>query len=88
MFRNIKKIERALEIPESIVDDISKVTCIGKDKVLIENYIGILEYDDNTIRLNTSDGDILVFGDNLVITQLTKDDILILGKIHMVEFER
>lgn len=88
MFRNIKKVERVLEIPESIVDDISKVTCIGKDKVLIENYIGILEYDDNTIRLNTSDGDILVFGDNLVITQLTKDDILILGKIHIVEFER
>ena len=88
MLRNFKRLEKVLDIPESVIDDITKVTCIGNNKILVENYIGILEYDDNSIRLNTGNGDVFVYGENLVINQLTTDDILIWGKVHMVEFER
>ncbi len=87
MFKKIKKIEQALEISEGIIDDITKVSCLGNEKVIIENYLGILEYEDYMIRINTGSGDIFIYGTNLVINELSKDDILINGKIHNIEFE-
>ncbi len=88
MFRGIRKIEKALEITEGVIDDIPQVTCYGRTKVVVSNYTGILEYEEYVVRLNSGEGTIYVYGDNLQITELTVDDIMVCGKIHSVEFER
>lgn len=88
MFRGIRKIEKALEITEGVIDDIPQVTCYGKNKVVVSNYTGILEYEDYVVRLNSGDGTIYIYGSNLQINELTVDDIMVCGRIHSVEFER
>ena len=56
--------------------------------MLIENYKGILEYDEIFIRISTHIGIIDISGLNLSLNQMTEDDILISGKIENIEFEK
>lgn len=88
MFRGIKKLEKVLDITEGVIDDVPQVICYGKTKVVISNYTGILEYEDYLVRLNSAQGTIYIYGDELHINELTVDDIMVCGKIHSVEFER
>ncbi|MBE5822177.1 MAG: hypothetical protein E7311_06315 [Clostridiales bacterium] len=88
MFKNIRKIENALEISEGIIDDITKLTCYSNEKIYVENYLGIIEYEDYMIRLNTSDGEVYIYGIDLNIGELTKDEMVITGKINNIQFER
>lgn len=85
--REPSKLERILEIPEELSTDRPKVTIVGFEQVFIENYRGILEYQDYFIRLNTYIGIININGFNLKLEEMTTDDILIRGKIDSIDFE-
>lgn len=89
--RNNRKIqtrlERALEIPKEISSNEPKVTIMGFNEMLIENYKGILEYQEFYIRISTHIGILNINGFNLNLTEMTTDDILITGKIETIDFE-
>jgi len=85
-FKN--KVTNFLEIPDEIVSKIPKITVIGFDELLIENYKSILEYQDFFIRLNTHLGIININGFELIMNEMTVDDIIIKGKIESIDFER
>ena len=78
----LAKINRALEIPEEVTS-----TILGFKKLMIENYKNILEYQDFFIRINTSIGIININGFELKMEEMTKDDIVIEGKIDSIDFE-
>ena len=52
----------------------------------IINYIDISHFDNNKIIIKYKEGNILVGGENLVVSKLTKDEILIEGSIEKIEF--
>lgn len=81
------RLERALEIPKEISSNEPKITIMGFNEMLIENYKGILEYQEFYIRINTYLGIININGFNLNLTEMTSDDIMITGKIETVDFE-
>ena len=86
--KNVKnKINRILEVPEEVALSVPKVTILKFEQMLIENYKGILEYQDFFIRLKTSIGIINVNGFNLTLEEMTSDDILVKGKIESIDFE-
>lgn len=84
-FRN--RVDRMLEVPDEIAFNVPKVTILKFEQMLIENYKGILEYQDFFIRLKTNIGIINVNGFNLTLEEMTTDDILVKGKIESVDFE-
>ena len=84
--KRFSKINEILEIPKEVSTDIPKITIIGFEEMLIENYKGILEYDEIFIRISTHIGIIDISGLNLSLNQMTEDDILISGKIENIEF--
>ena len=86
--KRFSKINEILEIPKEVSTDIPKITIIGFEEMLIENYKGILEYDEIFIRISTHIGIIDISGLNLSLNQMTEDDILISGKIENIEFEK
>ena len=45
------KLESLLELPKEITTNQPKITIIGFEEMLIENYKGILEYENFYIRL-------------------------------------
>ena len=84
----MSKFDKLFEIPEELVSDIPKVTILGFDRVLIENYKCILEYQDFFIRVKMKTGLINIEGIELQMNEMTKDDLIITGSIDSVDFEK
>lgn len=85
--KKIDKIINILDIPREVTTNAPKIVVTGFDEILIENYKGILEYEDFFIRVNTHIGIININGFNLKLNQMSDDDILISGKIENLDFE-
>lgn len=87
MKNRLNKINQFLEMPEEIVSNKPKITILGFDELVIENYKNILEYEEIFIKINTYIGAININGYNLKLIQMDKEDIMITGKIDSVDFE-
>lgn len=85
--RDYKSVSKFLEIPREVISNVPKITVTGFDEVLIENFKGILEYEDYFTRISTSIGNININGFNLKLNQMTDDDILVSGRIENLDFE-
>ena len=85
--KKIDKIVNILDIPREVTTNTPKIVITGFDEILIENYKGILEYEDFFVRINTHIGIININGFNLKLNQMSDDDILISGKIENLDFE-
>lgn len=85
--RDYKNVSKFLEIPREIISNVPKITVTGFDEVLIENFKGILEYEDYFARISTNIGNININGFNLKLNQMTDDDILVTGRIENLDFE-
>lgn len=82
------KLNRFLDIPEEVGGNVPKITIVGFDELLIENYKGIFEYEEFFIKINTGVGVININGINLNLEAITQDDILVRGKIDCIDVER
>ena len=82
-----RKIDTLLELPREVISNEPKITIVGFEEMIIENYKNILEYEDYYIKLNTHIGAVNINGFNLKLIQMTEDDIKIIGKIDSIDFE-
>lgn len=84
----LNKIDRLLELPKEVCSDIPKIIITGFDEMIIENYKGILEYEEFFVRINTHIGIININGYGLNLENMTNDDIKVTGKVESVDIER
>ena len=56
-------------------------------KIDIVNYIEIDHFDDTKVMVRYEKGLVIIKGENLTISKLLNDELLILGKIKSLEFE-
>ena len=85
--QRLTKINDILEFPKEIGSNNPRITMSGFNNLLIENYKGILEYEEFFIKINTYIGIININGFNLELNNLTDDDILVTGKIDSIDIE-
>lgn len=83
-----KRIDKILEMPAEVCTNAPKLTIIGFDEVVLENYKGILEYEEFFASISTYAGVVNINGFNLNLEKMTNDDIKITGKIENIELER
>ncbi len=81
------KIERILELPIEVTTDIPKITITGFNQIMIENYMGIIEYEEYLVKINTSIGIIIMEGNKMNLNQINENDILISGEIFKLYLE-
>jgi len=86
--RNFRKIDKMLEIPQEVYSNTPKFTITGFEEVIVENYKGILEYEDFFVRISTYVGIVNINGFNLNLETMTNDDIKVNGKIESIDIER
>lgn len=86
--RGINRFNKILEIPKEAYTNEPKITITGFNEFVIENYKGILEYEDNYIKLSTYIGCININGFNLKLDKMTEDCLKIIGKIESLDIER
>ena len=86
--KKFSKLDRLLEMPQEIYTDIPKITITGFNEMIIENFKGILEYEEYFVRVNTSLGIVNINGFELKLENMTNDDIKVNGKVESIEIER
>jgi len=60
--RNYNKLDKILELPQEVCSNIPKIIITGFDEMIIENFKGILEYEEFFVRINTHIGIVNVNG--------------------------
>lgn len=86
--REYNKLDKILELPKEVCTNIPKVEIVGFDEMIIENYKGILEYEEFFVRINTHIGIVSINGFNLNLENMTNDDIKVTGQIESIDFEK
>lgn len=80
-----KAISDSLEISADILFDIPKIVMIGNMKVHIENYIALIEYKKENIKLKYKGGVIEICGQDFEIKIIGEGNIVICGKISEIK---
>lgn len=83
-----RKLDKILEIPEEVYTNVPKITITGFSEIILENYKGILEYEEFFASISTHIGIVNINGYNLNLEKMTNDDIKITGKIESIELDR
>lgn len=86
--KKINKLESILELPQEVYSDLPKITITGFEEIILENYKGIIEYEEFFASISTYIGVVNINGYNLNLEKMTNDDIKITGKIESIELER
>lgn len=74
------------EIPKDIAMNLPKITLIGNLLAYIENHRGLIQYDNQLVRINLLRGELVVNGENLVIRSVVPEEIIIEGRIVQIGF--
>ena len=82
------RMDKMLEIPKEVYSNIPKLSVTGFEEMVIENYKGILEYEEFFIKVDTEIGTININGYKLTLEQITDEDIGIKGTIKSIELEK
>ncbi|OON96605.1 MAG: hypothetical protein ATN36_05280 [Epulopiscium sp. Nele67-Bin005] len=73
---------------EETFAELPLITIIGVETISIENFINILEYTDEVIKLKTKLGVVSIIGKNLEARSMNQEQIKIKGIIETVNFEK
>ena len=82
-----KKIVNVSGVPSEVILGVPIVTVTGNQEFMINNYRGIMEYNDSFIRIQTKTGQIKVNGRNLTVDYYTNDEMKVIGHIKTIEYE-
>ena len=83
-----RRLDKILEMPEEIYSNTPKLTITGFNEMILENYKGILEYEEFFASISTHIGIVNINGFNINLEKMTNDDIKITGKIESIDLER
>ena len=68
-------------VPKALVE------IIGSQRVLIENHLGLLDYEQEKVVIRTHFGEIQIRGNGLHLKYMHKDRLIVMGKIMAVYLE-
>lgn len=83
----LENLSGRYHLPEDVLLGSSKVEIIGVKSVRVENYKGIIEYTQQRIKLQISEGKILIEGERMQIDYCTDVELHISGWIKLVKYD-
>ena len=81
-----RNMTEALELPKEIQLHLPLNSFLGQEEVPIENYKGILEYSEETVRIGTAAGVLRLEGQGLCLKQLSAECMVVTGRVEKMEF--
>ncbi len=88
MFRKLRQeLSEALELPLDVSLDLPKVTIVGDLGVLIENHRGLVHYSPDRIVIGVGKGQIAILGRSLEIEEVSKEDMIVRGRLGSIQME-
>ena len=81
----LEQTAQVFDLPAHIVAGLSRIEIMGDKGVSFENHDGILEYDDNIIKINTKSGIVQIKGVGLELKSMSQHQISVKGRVFAVE---
>lgn len=83
-----ENLAETLKIPRDLAFQDSVITLTGDTEILLENYRGILEYNQTNILVQTNRCRIRIQGEKLEVLYYTNDEMKISGKFSVISYEK
>ncbi len=83
---NLCKIAKKTDIPLDIIRDQTHYEMNSNKEIIVEGCKGILQYEENIVKLNMQNMITVFCGRRLSIKCLTEDSLIITGFVTSVEF--
>lgn len=83
---NTHKIIESLDLPQDLFLGFPCISFTGNRELYISNHRGILSYETESIVILAKPFQIHIHGRGLIIETYSKDEVLIKGYIHSMEF--
>ena len=88
MFKKLTtSVGNILDFPSDVVGKGPKITIIGRHQIMVENYISVVSFSDEEIRLQTAEGDVCFLGKELVLKVILAMELRIEGELSSLSFE-
>ncbi len=79
-------VHKALELPPELSGR-TRIVLLGNREISIQNFKGIVSYEDTFVRLNTADFMLCIRGEGLQIQHINDEDTIVSGTICGIEIE-
>ncbi len=80
------RITKVLEIPKEVLLNIPIITLTGNRDLCVENFIGLVEYSNECIKISTQCGLLTISGTELEAKSMTYELITIRGNITSMSY--
>ncbi len=81
---DIQRIGSRINIPK-VSTKLPLVEVAGKNRVLIENHLGVLAYSPEKIQIKVTYGKLSVIGSQLKLLEINREQLVIHGNIDSLE---
>ena len=81
-----EQVAKGLDIPTEVMSNVPVIKLSGNEEISIENFISLVEYTPQKVRLNTRCGLLIIDGVALEAKSMTAERMLIKGTILQVAF--
>ena len=82
------KFSMAIDLPSEPTPGQTVLELFGSSRVLIENHMGITQYNANEIRVKSKSGCLIVRGNSLYVAKMTSCQLIIRGCVECIENRR
>lgn len=79
-------IVNSMQLPIGMLDGMTHFELNGNREVIVDGCKGLLDYDENIVRVNMGKMITAFYGRNFIIKCLTEDSLIIEGFITSIEF--
>ncbi len=83
----MEELSNVLNLPADILAGAPIITATGRNDICLENYKGIIEYNDSLIKVQTKACKICIEGRKLNILYFTEDEMRITGYIQAIYYQ-
>ncbi len=88
-FNNFRsKIADDLEIPNNAFSDNFDLRLHGNNKVIIENHLGIIVYENDLVEVKTMEQNIIIKGTKFKIEEINDYKVIVKGNIEEIIFKK
>lgn len=76
------------DLPGEVLPGLPLVEVVGDSRVLVENHNGVTSYGCNEIRITVRFGHLCVCGNTLKLARMTRNQLVITGRIDSISLQR
>lgn len=82
----VEKLVSAFDLPKTVLPGMANIELSGNREAIVDGCGGIVQYDDEVIKLSAGKLVVCFYGNRLTIRTLTTDQAVIEGEIVSIQF--